>query len=149
MENPVPSEEKREIHISDYWRAIWRGRWTVLSIFVVVVTLVTVGTLTQKPIYRAVATIEITLQSRKVSPVADVAEPGSGTYGWTGEERYFNTQYEIIKSRDVARRGFDRLDLYKHPAFKKMRDPVDALAKMIEVQPGKETGTVEVNLESA
>jgi len=147
MENAVPPEEKREIHISDYWRAIWRGRWTVLSIFVVVVTLVTVGTLTQKPIYRAVATIEITPQSRKVSPVADVAEPGSGSYGWTGEERYFNTQYEIIKSRDVARRVFDRLDLYNHPAFKNVNDPVDALAKMIQVEPVKDTGIVEVSLE--
>src|SRR5260221_10355051 len=129
MENPVPSEEKREIHISDYWRAIWRGRWTVLSIFVVVVTLVTVGTLTQKPIYRAVATIEITLQSRKVSPVADVAEPGSGTYGWTGEERYFNTQYEIIKSRDVARRAVYRMPLYNHTGFQEMCATVVSLGQ--------------------
>src|SRR5947199_149666 len=33
----TPLEEKREVHLLDYWRTIWRGRWTILSIFVVVV----------------------------------------------------------------------------------------------------------------
>ena len=100
----IPAEEKRELHLHDYWRIVWRGRWTILSIFVIVVTLVAVGTFTQKPIYRATATVEITPQSRKVSPVADVAEPGATNFGWYAEERYFNTQYEIIRSRDVALR---------------------------------------------
>src|SRR3989304_6187631 len=95
-------EEKRDVHLLDYWRTIWRGRWTVLNIFVVVVTLVAIGTFTQKSVYRARATVEITPQARKVAPVADVSELGSGSYGWFAEERYFHTQYEIIKSRDVT-----------------------------------------------
>src|SRR2546427_268763 len=68
----VPLEEKRDVHLLDYWRILWRGRWTILSIFVVVVTLVAIGTLTQKPGYRAQATVEISPQSRKGSPVAEV-----------------------------------------------------------------------------
>src|SRR5258706_3011222 len=99
-ETPGGMEEKREIHLFDYWRTVWRGRWTILSIFVVVFTLVAIGTFTQKPVYRARATVEITPQSRKVSPVADVAEMGAGQYRWVAEERYFNMQYEIIKIPD-------------------------------------------------
>jgi capsular exopolysaccharide synthesis family protein len=140
-------EEKRETHLLDYWRLIWRGRWTVLSIFVVVVTLVAIGTFTQKPVYRAFATVEITPQARKVSPVAEVAEMGTANYGWFAEERYFNTQYEIIKSRDVAQRVFDRLDLYNHPTFKKSNDPIGVLTKMLQVEPVKDTGIVEISLE--
>ncbi len=147
MDNPGLQDEKRDVHLLDYWRTIWRGRWTVLSIFVVVVTLVAVGTFTQKPVYRGIATVEINPQSRKVSPVADVAEMGTGSYGWLGEERYFNTQYEIIKSRDVARRVFDRLDLYNHPLFKGESDPVDSFAHMIQVDPVKDTGIVEIGIE--
>ena len=141
------ADEKRDVHLLDYWRPIWRGRWTVLSNFVVVLTLVAIGTFTQKPIYRAAATVEITPQSRKVSPMADVAELGANQYGWFAEERYFNTQYEIIKSRDVAERVFERLDLYAHPQFKKSNDPVGALSGMIEVEPVKDTGIVEISLE--
>ena len=142
-----PLEEKREIHLLDYWRTIWRGRWTILSIFVVVFTLVAIGTFTQKPVYRASVTVEITPQSRKVSPVAEVAETGMAQYGWYAEERYFNTQYEIIKSRDVARRVFDRLDLYNHPLFKKSVDSIGAFSEMIVVAPVKETGIVEISME--
>src|SRR2546426_1564129 len=139
-ENVPITEEKRDVHLLDYWRTIWRGRWTVLSIFVVIVTLVAIGTFTQKPVYLARATVEITPQSRKVAPVADVSELGSGSYGWFAEERYFNTQYEIIKSRDVAQRVFDKLDLYNHPLFKTSSDPVGTLCAMVEVQPVKDTG---------
>src|SRR3989338_522266 len=148
MSEMLPSaDEKRDVHLLDYWRAIWRGRWTILSIFVVVFTLVAIGTFTQKPVYRAGATVEITPQSRKVSPMADVAELGATQYGWFAEERYFNTQYEIIKSRDVAKRVFDSLDLYNHPQFKKSNDPIGTLSRMIEVEPVKDTGIVEISME--
>src|SRR6266571_5855489 len=147
MDNPGLQDEKRDVHLLDYWRTIWRGRWTVLSIFVVIVTLVAIGTFTQKPAYRARATVEITPQARKVAPVADVSELGSGSYGWFAEERYFNTQYEIIKSRDVAQRVFDKLDLYNHPLFKKSSDPVGAFSAMVQVDPVKDTGIVEITLE--
>src|SRR2546425_13049174 len=147
IDNPSQADDKREVHLLDYWRTIWRGRWTILSIFVVVVTLVAIGTFTQTPIYRARATVEITPTSRKVAPVADVSEMGTGELGWFAEERYFNTQYEIIRSRDVAQRVFDRLDLYIHPLFKNSRDPVGELAAMIDVEPIKDTAIVKIRLE--
>src|SRR2546428_10420 len=142
-----PLEEKREIHLLDYWRTILRGLWAILSIFVVVFTLVAIGTFTQKPSYRAQATVEITPQSRKVSPVAEVAETGMAQYGWYAEERYFNTQYEISKIRDIARLVFDRLDLYNHPLFKKSTDPIGEFTQMIVVAPVKDTGIVQVSME--
>lgn len=119
----------------------------MLGIFVVVLTLVAIGTFTQTPLYRAMATVEINPQSRKVTPMAEVAEMGAGSYGWFAEERYFNTQYEILRSRDVAERVFDRLDLYSHPMFKKSKDPVGGFAKMVQVQPIKDTGIVEISME--
>src|SRR2546428_8922261 len=146
-DNLPPPEERREVHLLDYWRTIWRGRWTILSIFVVVFTLVAIGTFTQKPSYRAQATVEITPQSLKVSPVAEVAETGMAQYGWYAEERYFNTQYEISKIRDIARLVFDRLDLYNHPLFKKSTDPIGEFTQMIVVAPVKDTGIVQVSME--
>lgn len=142
-----PEEEKREVHLLDYWRKLWRGRWIILGIFVVVVTLVAIGTFTQKPIYQAQATVEISVQSRKVAPVADVAELGTGNYSWFAEERYFNTQYEVLKSRDIASRVFDRLDLFNHPRFKNSPDPVGDLSGMIDIEPIKDTGIVQIRLE--
>jgi polysaccharide biosynthesis transport protein len=146
-QNREAASDVRETHVLDYWRIIWRSRWMVAGIFVVVVTLVAIGTLTQKPVYRAVATVEISPQSQKVSPVADVANLGMPNYGWFAEERYFNTQYEIIRSRDVAQRVFDRLDLYNHPLFKMRNDAIGSLSRMLRVEPLKDTGIVEISLE--
>src|SRR5215813_8474436 len=145
-DNTSLTEDRREIHLLDYWRTIWRSRWTALSIFTIVVTLVSIGTFTQKPIYRARATGEIAPQSRKVSPVADVSDLWTANVGYFAEERYFNTQYEIIKSRDVAQRVVDRLDLYNHPLFKDSTDPVGEFAGMVQVQPVKDTSIVEITL---
>ncbi len=140
-------DEKREVHLLDYWRTISRGRWTIVSVFVVIVTLVAIGTFTQKPVYRARATVEITSQASKVAPVADVSQLGSSNYGWFAEERYFNTQNEIIKSRDVAQRVFDKLDLYHHPLFQKASDPVGVFSSMVQVELVKDTGIMEITLE--
>jgi capsular exopolysaccharide synthesis family protein len=147
LDNMAHAEERRDAHLLDYWRTIWRSRWTVLSIFIAVLTLVAIGTLTQKPIYRATAKVEISPSSRKVAPVADVAELGTGS-SWWAEERYYNTQYEIIKSRSVAEIVFEKLDLYNHPTFKKSSDPVGSFAARIGVDAIKDTGIVEISLES-
>jgi capsular exopolysaccharide synthesis family protein len=147
IDNSTPPEEHREVHLLDYLRMVWRGRWTAVTVFAVVVTLVAVGTFTQKPVYRARTTVEITPQPRKVTPLAEVAELGTASYGWFAEERYFNTQYEILRSRDVAQRVFERLDLYQHPVFKKSTDPIAMLAGMVQVNPIKDTGIVEVSIE--
>ena len=144
--NPAAGE-KREVHLLDYWRLIWRGRWMVIGIFTIVMTLVAIGTFTQTPVYRSRVTVEITPQSRKLAPVADVSDMGSANFGWFAEERFFNTQYEIIKSRDVAKRVFDSLDLYSHPTFKVMNDPLGTFTRMIQVEPIRDTGIVEISLE--
>ena len=144
---PVTDPGRGEVHLLDYWRTIWRSRWMVAGIFAFVVTVVAIATFTQKPVYRAVASVEITPQSRKVTPMADVADLGTGSYGWFAEERYFNTQYEIVKSRDVVERVFDRLDLYDHPQFKNAKDPIGAFVGMIHIAPVKDTGIIQISME--
>src|SRR5207245_11411624 len=91
----APPDDKREAHLHDYWRIVWRGRWAILSIFVVAVTLVAIGNFTHKPIYRATASVEITTQDRKVSPVADVDETGASHNGCVPEDRDMNTQFAV------------------------------------------------------
>ena len=52
----------------------------------------------------------------------DVSGIGAGGYGWFAEEKYHNTQVEIIKSRDVATRVFHALDLASHPRLSAATD---------------------------
>ena len=50
--NPTTADEK-QVHLRDYWRVAWHGKWMVLAIAVVVVTLGDVATFSQTPNYPA------------------------------------------------------------------------------------------------
>lgn len=150
MENvsQLPKEEK-EFHLRDYWKVMWRGRWTAISIFIVVFAVVAIGTFVQTPIYKATATIEIQPEARRIVQGQEVAGLGAQGYGWFAEEKYHNTQLEIIKSRSVAEKAFDRLGLKDNQAFKDLRDPIGALQSRIKVESKMDTGIVEINIEGA
>ena len=135
------------VHLRDYWRVVWDNRWTVLAVFVTVFGIVALATFLSTPIYRAEATVDIQARSKSIAPVADVASPGVTGFGWLSEERYFNTQFEVLRSRSVAERVFEKLDLANHPAFKDIPDPVASFTRRVRVEPIAETGIVRVSIE--
>jgi capsular exopolysaccharide synthesis family protein len=136
----------RGAHLRDYWDVVWQGRWTVLSCFVLVVGLVAVHTFLQTPVFRATATVEVQPHARLLSPGEDLSGMGAGGYGWIAQEKYHNTQIEIIKSRDVAERAFDSLKLGLDPAYESLEDPVRSFRAAINVNPRIDTGLIEISV---
>ncbi len=145
--SPEPQDSERQAHLRDYWRTAWGGRWTIAVIFVVVVTIGLIATFVQTPIYRAGATVEISPRAQRIVKVDDVSQIGTTGYGWSAEDRYFKTQLEVLKSRDVAERAFGRLGLKDHPQFAASGDPVAAFMGRIEVEPTSDTTIVTVGME--
>ncbi len=96
------AREEEKTHLRDYWRLIWQGKWTVLSISMIVTTLVAVATFMQTEIYRARATVEIQPRSKSISPNADFSQIGATSWSWASEDRYINTQLEVVRSHVVA-----------------------------------------------
>lgn len=136
----------REAHLRDYWKIVWQGRWTAAAVFVVAVGLAAVWTFLQTPVYRATAVIEVQPQAKRVAVGQDVSGMGAAGYGWFAEEKYHNTQVEIIRSRDVAERVVRTLALRSHPAFAGLSDPVEAFRRRIQVVPRRETGLIEISI---
>lgn len=136
----------QEVHLRDYWKIVWQARWTVLAVFVLIVGLTAAWTFLQTPIYRATATIEVQSKAQQISVGQDVSGLGVGGYGWLAEEKYHNTQVEIIRSRDVAARVANMLDLANHPQFSLVADPIDAFRSRIQVVPRRETGLIEISM---
>lgn len=145
MEGRGESKE-RTAHLRDYWRVLWGGRTTILATFTVIVTVGILATFLQTPVYRASATLEIHARAQKVAPVADVSQIGTTELGWSAEERYFKTQLEVLKSRDVAQRAFEHLGLKEHPNFKGREDPVGSFLRILEIDPVTETGIVRLSM---
>ncbi len=136
----------REIHLRDYWHIVWQGRWTAIAIFFVVVGLAAVSSFLQTPIYRATVTVEVQPQAKRLAAGQDVSGLGAAGYGWFAEEKYHNTQVEIIKSRDVAERVVQALDLASDPMFAEASDPAGIFRGMVEAVPRRDTGLIEISM---
>lgn len=136
----------REAHLRDYWKVVWQARWTILAIFVVVVGLTAVWTFLQTPIYSATAVVEVQPQANRLAAGQDISGLGVAGYGWFAEEKYHNTQVEIIQSRDVAKRVVDALDLGSHPRFANSADPIESFRRSIRAIPRRDTGLIEISI---
>lgn len=103
--------QEQEFDIRSYLRVIRKRKWTILLVFTLVVLSVAVHTFTDTPIYRATARIVIEKENPNVVSIQEVMAVDS-----TGTD-YYQTQYQIIKSRTVAREVVQRLNLKESEEF--------------------------------
>lgn len=104
-------ELEEEIHLRDYWKIVLKYRWFVISFFVIVVTLGTVWTFMQRPVYRATSTIWIEKEAPKVVSFQEVLTVDTSTTD------YYQTQYQILQSQTIARKVIFKLKLFQNPEF--------------------------------
>ncbi|MBI2820302.1 MAG: polysaccharide biosynthesis tyrosine autokinase [Acidobacteria bacterium] len=96
----------------DYWRVIQKRRWTILSILLLVVVTVMIGTLKQRPVYRAKTVLQIDRESPNIlSFQGFVAE--MNPY----DDSYLETAYKVLQSRSLAYRVINKLNLAESPEF--------------------------------
>ncbi len=111
-------EDDDTIDLRQYWDVIVKRKWTVLAFFAIVVIAVGVGTLLMTPIYRASLTVQIERNEAKVMDIQQVS-PAEGS---SESREFYQTQYELLKSRTLAQRVIAQLRLEEHPAFAKQAD---------------------------
>lgn len=84
--------------IKDYLRIITRRRWLILAITAVILTLGTIRVLMQTPLYTATVRIQIDRS------VAKVVEGGNISPTEGSDSEFLRTQYELLRSRNLAER---------------------------------------------
>ena len=106
-----PDGQDPSLDFVEYWRTLRKHKWAILAFALVVTLVAAVIAFVTTPIYEAKTTILIETAKQKVVNFEDV-------YGGMGASReYFQTQVEIIKSREVALKAIVKLRLYDHPDF--------------------------------
>lgn len=134
---------EREVHLSDYVRILRRRRWVALTVFVVIVATVVVGTFLQTPIYRATAKVLIDPEAPKGLNIQDLI---SGD----GRTDYHPTQYELIKSRAVLERVIETGNLKQRmPELAVSKAPAENLLARLTIEPKRNTRLVEVHVDHA
>ncbi|NVK57921.1 MAG: polysaccharide biosynthesis tyrosine autokinase [Alteromonadaceae bacterium] len=99
------------IDLGQYLLVIKRYKWRILGLALTFTFLVALIVLSMTPIYRASSSLLIEAEEAKVLSIEEIYGIDS-----SGKE-YFQTQYEIIKSRHIAEKVVDKLDLTNSPYF--------------------------------
>jgi exopolysaccharide transport family protein len=120
------SEEK--IDLRDYLRVIQKRKWTIITCFAIIAITVAIHTFTATPIYEATTRLIIDKENPNVVSIQEVmAIDASGT-------DYYQTQYQIIESRTVARQVIRRLHLEESEEFfpKPKNDFLSSLKRSVQ-----------------
>ena len=96
------------LSLEQLWRRLWRQKWLFLTTLGLVLLATMLITAMMKPEYRASATIQIDKQGAQVVDFGSVRQVGPDM----GEgDMFFRTQYEQLKSRQLAEQVINQLDL--------------------------------------
>ena len=104
--------EPAQPDIVRYLRTLNRYKWGILMVVIAVGMLAAMYASTLRPIYRSTATLMLEMGKPKVISTQDLYEAYNGT-----TRDYFLTQFEIIKSRDLAERLVRTMQLTKNPEY--------------------------------
>jgi len=97
--------------VERYLRALYRRRWAAISVLVVVVLSTLLYIVFATPEYEGRAKLVINPAEPNVVAFKDVLDEN------TSKLDYYQTQLEILRSRTLARRTLERLQLWKDPEF--------------------------------
>ncbi|KON80447.1 polysaccharide biosynthesis tyrosine autokinase [Azoarcus sp. PA01] len=109
----VEEDDDDTIDLRAIWDTIVKRKWTVITFFAIVMVSVLTATFLMTPIYRASLTLQIERQEAKVLEYQGVTP--NEMQGDTKD--FYETQYELLKSRTLAQRVIDQLNLGDHPLF--------------------------------
>ncbi|MHB8724065.1 MAG: GumC family protein [Casimicrobiaceae bacterium] len=104
--------EDEELHFLDLWRVIVKRKWTVIAFFAIAVVTALLATFLMTPIYQAVITLQIDREAPKIVEYKNVTPSEL-----QGDQDFYQTQYTLLKSRTLAERVMDQMNLKQNQGF--------------------------------
>jgi len=112
FDNSLPAQQEDAIDLRHYWRVLMRFKWGIVGLATAVTLAAVFFVSAMRPVYQASATLMIEQkQGKTLTSLDDVY--GSDV---TGKE-YLQTQFEILKSRELAARVVKELDIAQHSDY--------------------------------
>lgn len=116
---PAPSvfpwdHPARETHLLDYLIILRKHQWLILTFLLTVITVVTIATVKQKPIYEASGSVEIDKETQNQMQLPNEMTDWDE---YMDTEDYIETQTKILQSETLALQTIRTLDLGHYPEF--------------------------------
>jgi capsular exopolysaccharide synthesis family protein len=104
-------QQEEDIHLKDYLHILLRRKWIVITVFMAVITTVTIATFMTKPLYKATVTLKIDQENQGMMMFKDALAIQMP------EQDYYETQFRILKSKNLAIRVIRKMRLDSNPEF--------------------------------
>lgn len=109
--------DELNIDFQHYLRILRKHKWSIFILTTLISTLAAFYAYTATPIYKSTATLLIESQKANVVSIEEI-------YGFDGAgAEYYQTQFELLKSRALAEKVIKRLNLQAHPLYKNSAEP--------------------------
>jgi succinoglycan biosynthesis transport protein ExoP len=128
---------EREVHLLDHVKVLYKRRFTAITTFLLVVGSSTVYTFTATPIFEAKTRLLIETEEKNVVNFKQVVDDDQT------KADYYQTQYNILQSRALARRTLEQLHLWDHTPFGGTLESAFTLKKAFLVVPAGIAGMFE------
>lgn len=102
---------KEKPHLRDYLRIVLKRRWVVITVFLILVATVAISSFRMDPIFQAKTQILIERENPNVVNIQEVLAVNAT------DQDYYQTQYEILKSKALALKVIEALNLKESPEF--------------------------------
>jgi exopolysaccharide transport family protein len=110
--------EEDTLDLVRYWRAVNRNKWRIAALVAAVGVLAYLVAQSLPPVYRGTASVLIESNKPKIVSIEEVYSMAAGA-----QREYYQTQYEILKSRELAAQLVERLKLTAHPLYDPRQRP--------------------------
>jgi len=142
-------EFESQVSIQDYIRILYRGRWIILLSFIIVFLTTIFYTYTATPVYEAMTTVIIKSDGSMERQIFNMNSFG-------GQTTLITNQIEILKSRRIAKRVVERLEMTEvrdsltlfqpneDGEFLSMRGMIGTIRGNMEVVQRKDTDIIEL-----
>lgn len=101
-----------------FFRVVVQHKWLIAAAVVTIVALTMLQTFTTTPVYRASLQLQIDPEYPNILPYQDVADSS-----FIATQEYLQSQIKALRSRVLARRVIERLNLTDHPVFTASTSP--------------------------
>lgn len=103
--------DESKLALLEYWRSIRARKWPILALGLVFALVAVAVSFSMTPIYRSTATVLVESGKAKVLSIDDLYSSP------TQSREHYQTQVEILKSRDVAMKTAAAMKLWEQPEF--------------------------------
>jgi len=112
FDNSLSSQQDDAIDLRHYWRVLMRFKWGIIGLAIAVTLATAFGVSAMRPIYTASVTLLIEQkQGKTLTSLDDVY--GADIAG----KEYLQTQFEILRSRELSARVVKQLNIAQHPDY--------------------------------